>query len=85
MKPCATCGNDYAKSFAVTWAGEVYTFDSLECAIHMLAPTCSECGCRILGHGLEAGERVFCCAHCARAQGVTGLVDHGAGGRTSGA
>jgi len=29
------------------------TFDSFECAIHALAPTCENCGIRIVGHGLE--------------------------------
>jgi hypothetical protein len=41
------------------------TFDSFECAIHAMAPTCSHCGCKIVGHGVEAGGAVFYCAHCA--------------------
>jgi hypothetical protein len=28
-------------------------FDSFECAIHMLAPVCPHCGCRVIGHGVE--------------------------------
>jgi len=27
------------------------------------------------GHGVEAGGRMFCCAHCARESGATGVVD----------
>jgi hypothetical protein len=42
------------------------TFDSFECAITALAPTCAHCGCRVIGHGVEIGTgEIFCCAHCA--------------------
>jgi Rieske Fe-S protein len=54
---------------------ESRTFDSFECAIHALAPTCDHCGCRVIGHGLEADGSIFCCAHCAQEQGVTQLAD----------
>jgi hypothetical protein len=30
----------------------------------------------VIGHGLQAGEQFFCCAHCAREKGVADLVDH---------
>jgi hypothetical protein len=30
---------------------------------------------RVVGHGVEAGEHIFCCAHCAREHGVTELAD----------
>jgi Rieske Fe-S protein len=30
-----------------------------------MAPVCEHCGCRIIGHGVQAGGRFFCCAHCA--------------------
>ena len=40
MARCEVCGNDYDKSFQVTMAGKSHTFDSFECAIHALAPTC---------------------------------------------
>src|SRR5438034_1071911 len=44
------------------------TFDSFECAIHAVAaPACEHCGCRIIGHGVEADGRMFCCANCAKA------------------
>jgi len=75
MGKCATCGNHYDKSFELTKNGQTFTFDSFECAIHALAPTCEHCGCRIIGHGLEADERFFCCDHCAEAAGVKGLRD----------
>ena len=55
--------------------GRSGTFDSFECAIHALAPSCAHCGCKIIGHGVEAGEDVFCCAHCARHAGVEGVAD----------
>jgi hypothetical protein len=41
----------------------------------MLAPVCPHCGCRIIGHGVEHNGTIFCCAHCARHEGVTGLAD----------
>jgi len=49
--------------------------DSFECAIHAVAPTCAYCGCWIIGHGVEAGGRMFCCAICAKHEGVESLVD----------
>jgi len=52
-------------------------FDSFECAIAALAPVCPHCGCRIVGHGVQHGDGIFCCAHCARHEGVKGLVDRG--------
>jgi len=57
-----------------TDSGATYAFDSIECAAQMLAPVCLNCGCRILGHGVDGPEGVFCCASCARAEGV-GAVD----------
>ena len=72
---CDHCGNDYDKSFQLIAGGKTLTFDSFECAIHMLAPTCAHCRCRIVGHGLEADGQMFCCAHCARQAGETGLTD----------
>ncbi len=76
MARCAVCGNDYDKAFSVTLPGqEARTFDSFECAIHMLAPTCEHCGCKVIGHGIEADGRFFCCAHCASMAGVSGVSD----------
>jgi hypothetical protein len=72
---CELCGNDYDKTMEISVAGERHTFDSFECAIHVLAPHCPHCDCRIVGHGVEADGRMFCCAHCARESGVTGVVD----------
>jgi hypothetical protein len=76
MARCDVCGNDYARSFDVVQAGQTWTFDSFECAIHKLAPRCSRCGCSIVGHGVEAGTAIYCCAHCAREVGVPGVADH---------
>lgn len=72
---CEVCGNEYDKAFMVTMGQETHVFDSFECATHMLAPVCSHCGCRILGHGVEARSRLFCCAHCAHASGVKEIQD----------
>jgi hypothetical protein len=75
MATCETCGNDYDKAFQVTMGGKSHTFDSFECAIQALAPTCAHCGTRILGHGLEKSGTFFCCDHCAEMKGVKGLRD----------
>jgi hypothetical protein len=65
MARCERCGNEYERSFDVFMAGATHTFDSFECAIATLAPECSHCGCRIIGHGVERSSRMFCCMHCA--------------------
>jgi hypothetical protein len=75
MAQCEVCGNDYDKAFDVIMGGRSHTFDSFECAIHALAPRCDHCGCRIVGHGVEADGRFFCCAHCGTECGVAGTVD----------
>ncbi len=77
MARCEVCGNEYDKAFTVTPAGESepHTFDSFECAIHAVAPRCEHCGCNIVGHGVEADGRIFCCAHCANQMGFGELRD----------
>lgn len=75
MARCEVCGNDYDKSFEVTMRGESHTFDSFECAIHALAPRCSHCDCRIVGHGMESAGQMFCCASCAEHGGVSEMRD----------
>ena len=76
MARCEVCGNDDEKSFEVIAAGQRHVFDSFECAIHRLAPICAHCQCRIVGHGIQAEAKFYCCAHCARESGVTGAVDN---------
>jgi hypothetical protein len=78
MAQCDVCGNDYDKAFVVTQQGRSMTFDSFECAIHAMAPQCAHCQCRIVGHGIEAQGRMYCCAHCARHAGVKGVADRAA-------
>ena len=75
MARCDRCGNDYDKSFTVSRAGKTHTFDSFECAIAMLAPECAHCKTRIIGHGVEASGKFYCCVHCATKAGVGGLRD----------
>jgi hypothetical protein len=75
MAKCETCGNDYDKTMQITLGGKSHIFDSFECAIQALAPTCAHCGCRVIGHGAESDGRIFCCAHCATAEGVRGIDD----------
>ena len=75
MAQCEVCGNEYDKTMEITREGKTHIFDSFECAIHAIAPTCEHCGCRIIGHGIEAGGAMFCCAHFAEAEGVEGARD----------
>lgn len=78
MGKCEVCGNDYHLAFQVIAAGVTHTFDCIECAAHALAPICDHCGCKILGHGVEDRGKFFCCAHCAREEGATKIVDNAA-------
>lgn len=76
MAKCEVCGNDYDKAFQVNAPGEEpRTFDSFECAIHALAPSCEHCGVKVIGHGVEADGSFYCCAHCARMAGATEAQD----------
>src|SRR6266536_446254 len=75
MAKCDVCGNDYDKSIQITAGGKTRTFDSFECAIHMLAPTCPHCNCKVIGHGVEAGGQIYCCVHCAEESGAHGLKE----------
>jgi hypothetical protein len=73
MARCDVCGNDYDNTFVITMAGRDHTFDSFECAIHALAPTCNHCGCRVIGHGFERDGIIYCCSACADQMGTIGL------------
>lgn len=67
MARCDVCDNEYDRTFTVDMPDDRSgTFDSFECAIHAFAPTCAHCGCRVIGHGVEADGTVYCCASCAR-------------------
>jgi hypothetical protein len=70
MGRCDVCGNDYHRTMEIKMERGRGTFDSFECAIHRLAPVCEHCGCRVIGHGVELGERIFCCANCAQMEGI---------------
>lgn len=78
MAKCEVCGNEYHLAFQVITAGVTHTFDCFECAIHRLAPICEHCGCRIIGHGIEANGTFYCCAHCAHERGAVEIVDNAA-------
>ena len=75
MARCETCGNEYDKAFEITAGGETHVFDSFECPIQAMAPECARCGCKVIGHGIEAAENFYCCAHCASQAGVGEAVD----------
>jgi hypothetical protein len=56
------CANEYQRAFQVTTHdGQTYTFDCFECAVTKLAPTCANCQCRVIGHGVTSVEGVICC------------------------
>jgi hypothetical protein len=69
------CHNEYDKAMVVKIGADSHVFDCFECAIHALAPPCSRCGCRVIGHGAEKDGRMFCGARCAVEEGVHGLED----------
>jgi len=75
MPVCEVCRNDYDKAFEVKVGGRSHHFDCFECAIQALVPVCAHCGCRVIGHGVEAEGHVYCCAHCASREGVHGVRD----------
>ncbi|MGO1003109.1 hypothetical protein [Lysobacter sp. CA196] len=75
MAVCDVCGNQYDKTFTVSMGKRSGTFDSFECAIHAMAPRCAHCDCRIVGHGIEDDGTFYCCVHCARSAGVSGVAD----------
>lgn len=75
MAVCEVCGNDYDEAMEITVGGAAHTFDSFECAIHALAPRCAHCGCAVIGHGQQAGDEMYCCAHCAREAGHEHMAD----------
>ena len=72
---CEVCGNDYDKPLEIVVNGISHYFDSFECAIQALAPECDHCGCKIIGHGVEAADKFFCCASCAHHEGVMAVHD----------
>lgn len=75
MGKCLKCGNEYDRSFDVIMDGTTYTFDSFECAIEELAPRCAHCDCKIIGHGVQSENSIYCCASCARHDGEDELKD----------
>lgn len=75
MGKCERCGNEYDKAFRIQADGKEHVFDCFECAIAELAPTCDTCGIAVIGHGIEAGGKVYCCGNCARRAGATEIRD----------
>ena len=75
MQRCFTCGNEYDNCFTVIKNNTTYLFDSFECAIHAIAPCCKHCHCKIIGHGVQIANHIFCCANCSRKDGINILND----------
>jgi hypothetical protein len=74
LHACNTCGNLYDKSFQIILNDQEYWFDSFECAIEKLAPKCTHCHMKIIGHGIDSQGSTYCCSHCARVHDLK--VDH---------
>jgi hypothetical protein len=75
MNVCSVCGNHYDKLLEVVYLGKRHFYDCFECAIHQLAPRCTHCGIRVIGHGVEIDQGIYCSAHCSRSLGKQGAVD----------
>ena len=77
MAKCDVCGTDYDKAFQIAIGGKIHTFDSFECALHVLAPACNHCGCLSSGELIEADGKLLC-SHCvpgARRSLLAGVAD----------
>lgn len=75
MAKCEVCENEYDKTFEIITKGGTHTFDCFECAIQALAPVCDQCGCKVIGHGVEASGNIYCCGNCAKQAGFKGITD----------
>lgn len=66
MARCEVCGNEYEHPLTIIYEGSTRHFDCFECAIDMLAPRCTNCSCKVIGHGVENDlHEIFCSSHCA--------------------
>jgi hypothetical protein len=74
MAKSETCGNDYDKAFQVTMNGTAHTFDSFECAIHALAPTCANCRIHIVATGSKKKAPFFAASIAPRSKAWPGCV-----------
>ena len=71
MTTCDGCGNSSERLFTVqTHDDRVFTFDSFQCAAPILAPTCTQCLCTILGRVVEVGSSIHCSPGCAQRSGI---------------
>jgi hypothetical protein len=67
MAVCVGCGNTSGRMFTVQFEDRfALTFDSIQCAIPFIAPTCDECLCQILGLPVMVDDEIYCSAACAR-------------------
>lgn len=69
MGVCETCGNHHHDTFTVLIHNQTHEFDCLQCAIQVVAPTCTSCSCRILGQVIEENGLYYCGSHCLRIAG----------------
>ena len=71
---CARCAERQAFSETMS-GGSAGTFDSFERAIHALALVWEYCGCKVIGHGVEAEGSFYWRVHCAGMAGASGVAD----------
>jgi hypothetical protein len=62
---CEVCGKSDERCFAVHLGGKRHVFDSFECAMRGLLPTCPLCGNPLLGPGVEVEDQLYCSQSCA--------------------
>jgi hypothetical protein len=64
MARCEFCGNDYGKAFQVQMPGRFIHIQSLRVRhLDACANVRSHCGGQMIGHSVEAGDRILCCAN----------------------
>ena len=73
---CEVCGKIDGPCFEVRLGGVRHVFDSFECAMNALSPRCGYCGCRIHGHSIVLGRKVFCSYQCANDDNVREYEKH---------
>jgi hypothetical protein len=66
---CEVCGKN-SECFEVYLGSVKHIFDSFECAMSAMLPTCAYCRCQIIGEVIQLGNAIFCSYGCANEQYV---------------
>lgn len=71
---CDICGFMTEEPLTVAYHGRTTSYCCFECAITELAPECTKCHCKIIGHGSYGQDgHVFCSHHC-RQESLSAIV-----------